>query len=105
MGMPRCHHPSASNCSPVQFQPQSFYAESPDLADFYFAHQWYAVVDFRLSVARETTLALCLSWLVENDLELHQLWRALTEPYDVFVAAQEDGSVTLSCRTGREILK
>ncbi len=90
--------------SPVQFRPQSFYAESPDLADFYSAHQWYAVVDFRLSDARETTLALCLSWLVENDRELHQLWRALTEPYNVFVAAPEDGSVTFYSRTGRELL-
>jgi hypothetical protein len=90
--------------SPVQFRAQSFYTESADLEEFYSAHQWYGMVDFRLSEARETTLALCLSWLIESDPELLDLWKRLTEPYDLFVAAPEDGSVTLYNRTGRSLL-
>lgn len=90
--------------SPVQFRPQSFYIESPELKDFYAAHQWYACVDFRLSNERETTLALCLAWLVETKPELLALWKQLSEPYDSFVAPPEDGTVTSYNRTAKAIL-
>ena len=68
--------------SPVHFRPQSFYIESAELAEFYSAHQWYALVDFRASDERETVLAFYLSWLIENDPELLHVWKMLTEPYD-----------------------
>lgn len=90
--------------SPVAFRPQSFYADSPDLAAFYSARQWYACVDFRLSNARETSLALCLSCLIESDPALLKLWRLLTEPYETFVAPPEDGTVPLYHRTAAELL-
>ena len=79
--------------SAVAFRAQSFYAESPELTGYYHARQWYANVDFRLADERETHLAICLSWLVQSDPELLKLWRALTTPYDVFLAPPEDATV------------
>ncbi len=79
--------------SPVQFRPQSFYTETPELSDFYRARQWYACVDFRLSNERETLLALCVSWLVQTNPRLLKLWQQLSEPYDTFVALPDDATV------------
>ena len=80
--------------SPVNFRPQSFYAESPELSACYRARQWYANVDYRLSDERETRLALYLSWLVQRDPELLKLWQQLTRPYDRMLALPEDATVT-----------
>jgi len=90
--------------SPVQFRPQSFYTESAELKDFYAAHQWYACVDFRLSNERETLLALCVSWLIDTNPELLDLWNQLSNPYDSFVALPEDGTVASYSRTASALL-
>jgi HEAT repeat protein len=56
------------------------------------ARQWYATVDFRLSDARETRLALCLSWVINKDPELLQLWRQLFTPWETLFGPCEDAS-------------
>lgn len=79
--------------SPGQFRAQSFYTESSALTEYFAARQWYASVVFRLSDAKETRLALCLSWLIENDQTLADLWNQLSKPYDAFLAPSEDATV------------
>ena len=86
--------PIGFELSPVNFRPQSFYAESPKLAAYYRARQWYACVDFRLSDDRETRLALCLSWLIHSQPDLMNLWRELNSPFDAFVAPADDSTVS-----------
>jgi len=65
-----------------------------DWAGYFAARQWYATVDFRLSDARETRLALCLSWLIHKDQDLLQLWHRLSDPWDALLGQAEDGTVT-----------
>lgn len=89
--------------SPVTFRAQSFYTESPKLTAYYHARQWYANVDFRLSNDRETHLALCLSWLVQNRPELLRLWQELTSPYNGLLALPEDATVTNYVRAATDL--
>jgi hypothetical protein len=65
---------------------------SKEQAGYLAARQWYATVDFRLSDARETRLALCLSWLLHQEPDLLQSWRRLSEPYDALLAPAEEAS-------------
>jgi HEAT repeat protein len=64
-------------------------------AGYFAARQWFATVVFRLSDARETRLALCLSWLIHKEPDLLQVWRQLSDPWDELLAPAEDGSVAL----------
>jgi HEAT repeat protein len=68
---------------------------SADWAGYMAARQWYATVDFRLSEARETRLALCLSWMIHKDPGLLDLWHQLSDPWDVLLGPAEDGSIVL----------
>jgi hypothetical protein len=77
----------------ANFSPASFYTESPSLAGYFSARQWYASVDFRLEDARETRLALNLAWLVHGNLELSNLWVRLSKPFDLLLAPADDGDL------------
>jgi HEAT repeat protein len=79
--------------SPLQFRAQSFYTQSPELSDYFAARQWYASVVFRLSNARETQSAVALAALVNGNAELLTLWKQLSDPFDVFLASAEDGTI------------
>lgn len=89
--------------SPAVFCAQGFYTESPELTRLYAAWQWYATVDFRLSNARETALALRLSWLIESSPELFVLWKKLSDPYDALVAPPDDGTVNTYMRVAQSV--
>ena len=77
----------------------SFKAEgnegAKDMASYFAARKWYATVDFRLSNARETRLALCLTWLIHKEPDLLQAWHQLSDPWDALVGPAEDGTVPL----------
>jgi len=77
----------------ANFSPAGFYTESPALAGYFSARQWYATVDFRLEDARETRLALDLAWLIHGNLELSNLWVRLSKPFDLLLAPADDGDV------------
>ena len=79
--------------SPLQFRAQSFYTQSPELSDYFAARQWYASVVFRLSNARETQSAVALAALVNGNAERLTLWKQLSDPFDVFLASAEDGTI------------
>src|ERR1051326_4216019 len=79
--------------SPPQFRAQSFYTQSPELSDYFAARQWYATVVFRLNNARETRAAVALAALIAGDSELLGLWKQLSEPFDLFLARSEDGTI------------
>ncbi len=79
--------------SPPQFRAQSFYTQSPELSDYFAARQWYATVVFRLNNARETEAAVALTTLIAGDSELLGLWKQLSEPFDLFLARSEDGTI------------
>lgn len=79
--------------SPPQFRAQSFYTQSPELSDYFVARQWYATVVFRLNSARETRAAIALAALVNRESELLALWKQLSEPFDLFLAPAEDGTL------------
>jgi hypothetical protein len=53
--------PIGFELAPIQFRAQSFYAQSPELSDYFAARQWYASVVFRLTLPR------FLYWLGETD--------------------------------------
>jgi HEAT repeat protein len=65
---------------------------SKERSGYLAARQWYATVVFRLSDARETRLALCLSWLINKEPDLLQVWKQLSEPYDALLGPAEKGS-------------
>jgi hypothetical protein len=77
----------------------SFHADgsekSKEWPGYFAARQWYASVDFRLSDARETRLALCLSWLINKEPDLLLAWRQLSDPWDALLAPPDDGSAPL----------
>jgi HEAT repeat protein len=79
--------------SPLQFRAQSFYTQSPDLSDYFSARQWYASVVFRLANARETKSAVALAAAVNGNGDLLALWKQLSDPFDVFLASAEDGTI------------
>ena len=85
--------PIGFDLSPVQFRPQSFYTQSPQLSDYFAARQWYASVVFRLVNPRETRLAVALARLVNGNPQLLALLKQLSEPFDNFLATAEDGTV------------
>lgn len=85
--------PIGFELSPAQFRAQSFYAQSPELSDYFAARQWYGMVVFRLSNSQETGLALELSRIVSSNPELSNSWKQLSDPYDDFVARPEDETV------------
>jgi HEAT repeat protein len=85
--------PIGFNLSPLQFRAQSFYAQSPELSDYFAARQWYADVVFRLVNARETKSAINVATMVNGNPQLLDLWRQLSDPYDAFLAPAEDGTV------------
>lgn len=85
--------PIGFDLSPLQFRAQSFYADSPELSDYFAARQWYASVVFRLTNPRETRLAITLAALVNDDSELSNLWKQLSDPYDELLGKSEDGTV------------
>ena len=85
--------PIGFSLSPLQFRAQSFYTQSSELSDYFAARQWYATVVFRLSSARETKAAIALATLIAGDPEQLALWKQLSEPFDLFLAATEDGTV------------
>jgi HEAT repeat protein len=74
---------------------ESGHDSSAEWAGYVAARQWYATVDFRLSDARETRLALCLSWLINKDPDLLQAWRQLSDPWEAMLAPAQGGSVGL----------
>ena len=78
---------------PQRFRAKSFYTRSPQLAAYFAARQWYAVVVFRLNSKDETALALELAGLVKGDAELNKLHDRLSTPYDLLLAPAEDGDV------------
>ncbi len=90
--------------SPLQFRAQSFYTQSPELSDYFAARQWYASVVFRLSNARETKSAVALTMLVNGNPELLALWKQLSEPFDVFLASAEDGTIREYANTATSVL-
>ena len=65
---------------------------SKELAGYRAARQWYETVVFRLSDARETRLALCLSWLIYKEPDLLPAWKQLSEPYDALLGPVEEAS-------------
>ncbi len=85
--------PVGFDLMPEQFRAQSFYAQSPELSDYFAARQWYACVAFRLADAPETRSALALAALVNGHPELLALWKQLSEPVDRFLAPAGDGTV------------
>jgi hypothetical protein len=85
--------PIGFSLAPQQFRAQSFYAQSPRLSDYFAARQWYASVVFRLANPSETKTALALATLVHGDAELLKLWKQLSEPFDIFLASAEDGTI------------
>ena len=85
--------PVGFGLSPQQFQAQGFYTQSPELRQYYAARQWYAQVLFRVSDSAETAAALRLATLVNDNPELLNLWKQLSEPFDTLLALPEDGSV------------
>lgn len=85
--------PIGFDLSPLQFRAQSFYADSPELSDYFASRQWYASVVFRLTNPRETKLAITLAALVNNDSELSNLWKQLSDSYDELLGKSEDGTV------------
>ena len=48
---------------------------------------------FRLNNARETRAAVALAVLIAGDSELLGLWKQLSEPFDLFLARSEDGTI------------
>jgi len=96
--------PIGFRLSPTVFRAQGFYTESRELTAFYAAWQWYAMVDFRLSDKRETDLALRLSWLIETNPELLNLWKKLNDPYDKLLALPDDGTITSYMRAAKSVL-
>jgi hypothetical protein len=87
----------------LSFHP-NVHEASAEWAGYVAARQWYATVDFRLSDARETRLALCLSWLIEKDPNLLQVWRQLSDPWDLLLGPAEDGSVPLYWDSAEKLL-
>lgn len=85
--------PMGFDLAPAQFRAQSFYAQSPELSDYFAARQWYASVVFRLLNPKETRLAVMEAELVGGDPGLLERWKQLSDPYDDFLAPAEDGSV------------
>ena len=85
--------PIGFSLAPQQFRAQSFYAQSPQLSDYFAARQWYASVVFRLTSPSETKTAIALATLVDGDAELLKLWKQLSEPFDSFLASAEDGTI------------
>src|SRR5580700_6158463 len=65
---------------------------SKELAGYLAVRRWYETVDFRLSDARETRLALCLAWLINTEPDLLQAWKQLSEPYDALLGPGEKGA-------------
>jgi hypothetical protein len=84
-------HPGAHETSPER---------GGDLA----ARQWYSTVVFRLSDARETRLALCLSWLINKEPDLLQGWQQLSQPWGAPSDTAEDGSVALYSEESAKLL-
>ena len=72
---------------------QGFYADSPHLARYFAARQWFAGVVFRLSNDAETLAAARLAGLVRGDAKLAGLYRQLEEPYTRLLGPAEDGDV------------
>ncbi|PWU11450.1 MAG: hypothetical protein C5B50_23330 [Verrucomicrobia bacterium] len=79
--------------SPSQFRAESFYTQSPELSDYFAARQWYGTVVFRLNNTRETRAALALAALINRNPELLDLWKKLSEPFDMLLAHAEDGTI------------
>lgn len=79
--------------SPLQFRAQSFYTQSPELSDYFAARQWYASAVFRLAEKHETKSALRLAALINGNPDLLALWQQLSDPFDHFLAAAEDGTI------------
>ena len=77
---------------------------SPEWGGDLAARQWYSTVVFRLSDARETRLALCLSWLINKEPDLLQAWTQLSEPWDAPPQPAEDGSVALYSEESAKLL-
>jgi hypothetical protein len=89
--------------SPLQFRAQSFYTHSPELSDYFAARQWYASAVFRLSDPLETKMAVVLARLIEDRPELLLLWKQLSEPFDIFLAPAEDGSIPEYVETAKSV--
>jgi hypothetical protein len=85
--------PIGFQVSAEQFRAQSFYTQSPELSDYFTAHQWYATVLFRLNHPRETEAAVVLARMVNGNPQLLALWKQLSEPFDTFLAHAEDGTI------------
>ncbi len=90
--------------SPALFRAQSFYAQSPELSDYFAARQWYASVVFRLCNLRETRLALALAAVVADKPELLELWQQLSDPLDQLLAPAEDGTVRIYAEAAKAVL-
>lgn len=63
---------------------------SPERVGYAAARKWYALVEFRISDARETRLALCLAWLVHHEPGLLQSWQQLSAPWDALLGPMEE---------------
>jgi hypothetical protein len=79
--------------SAVNFRVASFYTQSPELAEYFAARQWYASVVFRLQDSHETQLALKLAWLINSRSDTSNHWQQLSAPFDSLLARSEDGDV------------
>jgi HEAT repeat protein len=77
---------------------------SSEWGGYLAAQQWYSTVVFRLSDARETRLALCLSWLINKEPDLLQAWKQLSELWDALPAPPEYGSAALYSEESAKLL-
>jgi hypothetical protein len=82
----------------------SFYTSSRQLANYFAARQWYAMVVFRLNKPDETSLAIRLAMLIDSDKSLGDLWRAMSDPYDSLLGKAEDGDVKAYTAAVRKIV-
>lgn len=87
-----------------RFRPVSFYTKSPSLSAFFAARQWYGSVDFRLSSAEETAMAVKLSLLIESNTKLRGEYERLTNVYATMLGRPEDGDVSLYASAARKAL-
>lgn len=96
--------PIGFDLSPGQFRAQSFYTQSSELRGYFAARTWYAGVAFRFKNSQETRMAVTLSLLIKENPELYSLWMKLSEPFDVFLAPAEDGTIPVYARAVEAVL-
>ena len=78
---------------PSHYNASAFYGDSPWLADYFAARQWYATNVFRLRSDDETERAIHLALLVRSDKELVELYEQLTAPFHTLLGPADDASV------------